>query len=138
MVSQHQRVRHRLEGERIRRTGNQALVRSCAERHDELVIWHVVFTSFWRHGSHGLAFDVDVVNVRLDEARPAQGGADRLSAVPQFQPSRAGFEQERREDEEVLAAHERDLDVALSAQAPLEVPRRCDATESSAEHDDTH
>jgi hypothetical protein len=58
--------------------------------------------------------------------------------VPQFEPSRAGFKQERREDEEVLAVHERDLDVAPPTQAPLEVSRRGDATKSSAKYDDTH
>ena len=39
------------------------------------------------------------------------------------------------EDEEVLAAHERDLDVAPPTEAPLEVPRHGDATESPTEHD---
>jgi hypothetical protein len=55
--------------------------------------------------------------------------------VPQFKSSGARFEQQRREDEEVLAAHERDLDVAPPAEAPLEVPRRGDATKPSAQHD---
>src|SRR6476661_4293447 len=90
------------------------------------------------NGSHRLAFDIDAVNVRLDEARPPQGGADRLSAMPQFQPARAGFEQKRRKDEEVLAADERDLEVAPRAQPPFEVPRGCDATKSSTEDDNTH
>jgi hypothetical protein len=115
VISQHQRIRHRLEGERVGRAGNQPLVRGRAHRDDEMVVRHVVAPSFGRNGSHGLAFDVHVLDVRLDEARPPQGGADRLSALPQFQPARAGFEQERREHEEVLAAHERDLDVWLPA-----------------------
>ena len=103
-----------------------------------MVVSQIVGTSLRRNGSHGLAFDVDVVNGRLDESRPPQGGADRLGAVPQFQPSRAGFEQQRREDEEVLAAHERDLDVAPPAEAPLEVPRRGNAAKPSAQHDNAH
>jgi hypothetical protein len=103
-----------------------------------MVVWQVVAISVRRHGSDRLALDVDVVNGRLDEARPPQGGANRLSAVPQLESARARFEEERCEDEEVLAAHERDLDVAPTTQAPLEVSRRGDATKSSAKYDDTH
>jgi hypothetical protein len=58
--------------------------------------------------------------------------------MPQLQPAGAGLEQERREHEEVLAAHERDLDVRVPPQESLEVPRRGHAAESTAEHDDAH
>src|SRR4051812_9730359 len=78
------------------------------------------------------------VNARLDEACPPQGGADRLRAVPQFQPPRAGFKQERGEDEEILAADKRNLDIAPTTQTPLEVARRGHATKASAEYDNTH
>jgi hypothetical protein len=79
-----------------------------------------------------------MIDAGLDESRSWQGGADRLRAVPQFQPSGTRFEQERREHEEVLAADERDLDIGLVSQAPLEVPRGRDATKSSAEYDNAH
>jgi len=49
----------------------------------------------------------------------SKDGTDWLGTVPQFQPSGAGFEQKWREDEEVLATHERDLDVRVAAQAFL-------------------
>jgi len=40
--------------------------------------------------------------------------------------------------EEVLAAHESDLDIGVPAQDPLEVSHGRYATESAAEDDDTH
>ena len=89
-------------------------------------------------GSNGLALHVDRFDGRLDKARPPQGCADGLRAVPQFQPSGARFEQKRRDDEEILAAHERDLDVTVAAQRPLQVARRRHATESASEHNNTH
>ena len=48
VVSQHQRVRHRLERERVRRAGNQLLVRGRAERHDEMVVRQVVASALRR------------------------------------------------------------------------------------------
>jgi hypothetical protein len=58
--------------------------------------------------------------------------------MPQFQPAGAGFEQGRRQYEEVVATHERDLDVTVRAQESLEVACGCHAAESTANYDDTH
>ena len=58
--------------------------------------------------------------------------------MPQLQAAGAGLEQERREHEEVLAAHERDLDIRAPPQHPLEVSHGGDAAESAAEYDDAH
>jgi hypothetical protein len=58
--------------------------------------------------------------------------------VPEFKAPGAGLEQQRREHEEVLAAHERDLDVPSCAQDPLEMTRGRHAAESAAQYDDSH
>src|SRR5262245_27917418 len=89
-------------------------------------------------GSNRLALHVDALNGGFDKAGPSERGTDWLRAVPQFQPSGARFEQQWCNDEEVLATHERDLDVPAAAQKPLEGTRRGHAPESTAQHDNTH
>ena len=84
VISQHQRVRHRLERQRVSRAGNQLLVRRRAERDDEVVVRHVVLRSL-RATARTTALDVDTFDGRLDETRAAQRGADRLRAVPQLE-----------------------------------------------------
>jgi hypothetical membrane protein len=44
------------------------------------------------NGSNDLSLHVNTFNCCLDKAGPSEGGADRLRAVPQFQPSRARLE----------------------------------------------
>ena len=50
----------------------------------------------------------------------------------------AGLEQQRREYEEVLAAHQSDLHVGAPPQDALEVSHGRDAAESTAENDNAH
>jgi hypothetical protein len=89
-------------------------------------------------GSNEPSADVNALDSGLDKAGSPEGGADRLRAVPQLQPSGTGFEQERRQDKEILAAHERDLDVRIPAETSLEVSRPRDATESASQHNYAH
>jgi len=90
-----------------------------------VVVRQVVVGAFPRNdGSNDLTLQVDIFNRRLDEPRAPKSGTDRLSAVPQFQSSGARFEQKRCHDEEILTAHERDLDIAVPTQTMLEVTRR--------------
>jgi hypothetical protein len=83
-------------------------------------------------------FDVDVLYGRLDEARPAQRGPDRLRAMSQLEDPGARLEEQRRQHEEVVAAHERDLDAVLSADQALEVARHRHPTEATPKDHDTH
>ena len=88
-------------------------------------------------GSDGMrepTFHVHTVDRRLDEARSPERRADWLRAVPKLDPAGAGLEEERREDEEILAAHERNLDVC--ACDPLQVTDGCETAEPAAEHHD--
>src|SRR3954468_17783815 len=103
-----------------------------------MVVRHVVRRAAAGSGANDLPIDVDALNCGLDKTRRLKCSTDRLRTVPQLQPSRAGFEQKWRDDEEVLTAHERNLDPRASAQRPLEVACRRHAAESAAQYDDTH
>jgi hypothetical protein len=81
---------------------------------------------------------VNTIDGGLDEACVAESGTNGLRAVPELQPSGAGFEEEGREDEEVLAAHKRDLDIRTPAKQALEMARGRHAAKAAAQHDDTH
>jgi hypothetical protein len=102
-----------------------------------MVVRQLTLASVGGDGPNDVALNVDAFDGCLDKACPSQGGTDWLRAVPQLQPSGAGLEQKGRDDEEVLATYERDLDVAVPAQTPLEVTRRGHPTESATQHDDT-
>jgi hypothetical protein len=52
--------------------------------------------------------------------------------MAKLQPAGACLEQQGREHEEVLAAHESNLDIRVSAQDPLEVSHGCKAAEAAA------
>src|SRR4029078_1813706 len=102
-----------------------------------MVVWQRMIDSLRSNGSNDLSFHVNLFNRGLDEARTSKRGADWLRAMPQFQPSRARLEQQRCEDKEVFAAHQRNLDHPLPAPHSRRVARGCLAPESAAKHDDT-
>ena len=83
---------------------------------------------------HARTLYVNVLDRCLDESRTSKRRSDRLRAVTELQPAGAGFEQERCEHEEVLAAHERNLDVR--AQGSFEVAGGRHAAEPAAQHHD--
>ena len=118
VISQHQRIRHRLERQGVRRAGNQSVVRRRAKRDHQMVVGQAVRAAFGSHGSNELSFEVNRFDGGFDEAGALKGGADGLRAMSQLQPAGACLEQERREHEEVLAAHESDLDICSAAAGP--------------------
>src|SRR5512133_20073 len=103
-----------------------------------MVVGQVVRARLWSDRADDAALDVNTFDGCLDEPGPSKGSADWLRAMSELQPSRARFEQQRREDEEILAADERDLDVCMAAERSFQVTRRGHATESPSEHDDAH
>ena len=138
VISQHQRIRHRLERQGVRRTRNQSIVRRRAERDHQMVVGQAVGAVFGSHGSNELPFEVNRFDGGFDEAGSLQCCADGLRAMSQLQPAGACLEQERREHEEVLAAHESDLDIFAPPQDPFEVSHDRHAAESPAEDENAH
>jgi hypothetical protein len=135
VISEHERVGHRLEGERGLGAGNLREVRVGAERDDELVVRELAHRPLGQH-AHDAPTHIHIGDRRLDESRATKRGANRLRAVPELQRSRAGFEEQRREHEEIDAAHEGDLDVRPSSQPSLECARRGHTSEPASEHHD--
>jgi hypothetical protein len=138
VISQHQRIRHRLERQGIRRTGNESVIRRGAERDHQLVVRQAVRGAFGTHGSNDLVLHINRFDRGFDEASASKGSADGLRAVSQLQPSGACLEHEWGEHENILAAHQRDLDIFVSAQHPLQVSHGGDAAESAAEYNNAH
>src|SRR6188474_532645 len=116
--------------------GNLSHVRSRAERQNDVVVGQFVGGSFRRDDPHDLAVDIDVFDRRLDEARAPEAGADRLRAMAKLQDAGARLEEERAEEEEVVAADERDLDVGPPAELPVEMASGGEASDSAAQNED--
>jgi hypothetical protein len=103
-----------------------------------VVVRQVVRVALGSHGADELSFDLDRFDGGFDEAGSLKCSADGLRAVTQLQPAGACLEQKGREHEEVLAAHESELDIWAPPQDPLEVSHGRHAAESAAEHDNAH
>src|SRR5262245_1993749 len=103
-----------------------------------MVVGQAVLGAIRSHGANELPFHVHRFDGRFDEARVLKRGADGLRAMPQLQHAGACLEQERREHEKVLAAHESDLNTSAPAQDTLEVSHSRDAAESAAKDDNAH
>src|SRR5262245_17853300 len=101
-----------------------------------MVVGQVVGHVLCRNRTNQPPLHVDRLDCRLDKTRSAKRRADRLSAMAEFQPARARLEKQRCDDEEVLTADERDLDVWTKQS--LEMTCRRHTTPSSTEHDQTH
>ena len=76
-----------------------------------MVVRQVVRAALGVNRSNDLMLRVDTLDRCFDETRPSERRADRLRAMPELEPARAGLEQERCEHEEVLATDQRDVDV---------------------------
>ena len=85
MISQHQRVRHRLEGQRVRGAGNQSVVRRRAKRDHQMVVGEAVRVAFGSHGSNELSVEVNRFDGGFDEAGPLKCGTDGLCTMSQLQ-----------------------------------------------------
>ena len=99
-----------------------------------MVVGLVARTALWSQGWNDLSRDVNRFHCGFDEPGSSKRGADGLRAMPQFQAACTGLEQERCEHEEVLAAHESNLDVR--AQGSFEVACGRHAAEPAAQHHD--
>jgi len=80
--------------------------------------------------------DVDLVHRGLDEPHAIEARPDGLRAVTQLDHAGAGLEEQGREQEEVVAVHESDLDVLAVSQFPVEVPRRGESAHATTGDDD--
>ena len=103
-----------------------------------MVVGQLVCIAFRDHGSNELSVEDNRFDGGFDEAGSSKRGADGLRAMPQLQAAGTGLEQKRCEHEEVLAAHESDLDIRAPTQHPLEVSHGGDAAESAAKYNNTH
>src|SRR4051794_34369894 len=103
-----------------------------------MIVRNAVRAAIRSHGSNELSIDVNRFDGGFDEAGSLKCSADGLCGMRQLRPPRAYLQQQGRECEEVLWAHESHLDIGGPAQAPLEVSHRRYAAESAAEDDNTH
>src|SRR5688500_10495633 len=94
-----------------------------------MIVREVVRDAASRDGVHHASLGIHALDRRLDESCSAQRGADGLRTMTQLECSRARLEEERREHEEVVAAHERDLDGLRATVQSLQLPCRGDAAE---------
>jgi hypothetical protein len=102
-----------------------------------MVVGEVVHSPFGGDDAHHTPFDIDMLDRRLDEARASEARADRLRAVAELEHAGARLEEEGAQQEEVVPADERDLDVGLSGELSVEMAGGGEAADATAEDEDT-
>ena len=110
----------------------------AAQGHDQAVVVQPMQVAVAAHDRHLLRVEIDPLDVGGDRParRPSHLRAQCRHAVAGLELPGADLRQERREEREVLAADEPDLDVVAPPREALEVLRRLDAGEASTEDED--
>ena len=138
-VAERERIGQRLHADRV---VGDALdpERGClaAEGHHQGVVAEPMRIAVAAGDGDPLRVEVDAGDVtgHRPAGRPAQLRAECRDTVPGLELPRADLGQERREEREVLAADDPDLDVVPSPRQPLEMARGLDPGEATT--DDEH
>ncbi len=98
-----------------------------------MVVGQLVVLTVGGHVDH-TAFQVDALNRGLPEPCASQERADGEGAVSQVEGSRADLEQQRRHDQEVVPAHQSDLDIGTALAKFLQVAGGVHATEAATQY----
>ena len=136
VAAQMERVGQVLERHRVLGQAAQAAeIRDVAERDHQMVVGdRVRVRAEARAGHHHLARQVDRFDLAHVDVGARQQPAQRANRVGQADGSGDHLRQHRLEDEVVLLADERDLEVALPSECLLERLRGVNAGESAAQH----
>src|SRR5262249_9914382 len=136
VVAEQQTVGEGLEGEGIFRAGDHSSVGHPSEGEHELVVGH--FTRFFHVGQvNYAAVQVDALDRGFDEARGPQERADREGAMAEVKCSGTDLEEQRRHHEEIVPAHNDEVDIRALPAEFFEVAGRVDSTEAAAEDYDS-
>jgi hypothetical protein len=135
VVAEQEGVGERLEREGVLRTGDHRSVGHRPQRQDQLVVGQ--FGAFGPGAQVDHApLQVDLLNRRLDEPGGPQKGADRQGAVAHVQGAGTDLEEQRGHQEEVVPAHQNDLDIRAALAKPFQAASGVDATKAAAENQD--
>ena len=135
VVAQEQGVGERLERERVLRAGDHALVGQGPECQDQLIVGQVAGSPGRGHANRP-ALQVDALHAPLAEAGGPQERPHGERAVPQIEGARAHLEQQRRHQEEVVPAHQDDLDIRPPLAELFQLAGGVDPAEAPAEDHD--
>ena len=137
-VAQHDRIAERFHRERaLLETGKAEEVRHRAERDHQMVVRQLVGVRIGavRHDD-GASREVDALDVAVEELHARQELADGIHDVGDVEVARGDLVQHRREEEKIVAAHDRHLHAAVAAEPPLQLERGVDAAEAAADDHD--
>ena len=135
VVPQEQGVGERLERERVLRAGDHVLVGQRPERQDQLIVGQLDGSTGRGHADRP-ALQVDALHASLAEAGGSQERPHGERAVPQVEGARAHLEEQRRDQEEVVPAHQDDLDIRPPLAELLQVAGGVDPAEATAKDHD--
>ena len=117
------------------RTRRQVLGGQAPERQNELIVRQCATSTGGVHVDRAV-LQVDALYSRLGEAGGSQERPHRERAVPEVESSRAHLEEQRRDEEEVVPAHQDDLDIRPPLAELFQVAGGVHATEATAEDHD--
>ena len=112
VVTEQESIGEGFEGEGVLGTGDHRAIGPCPEGQDQLIVGQFTALSGGSQVDHP-ALQIDALNRRLDETRGPQKGTDREAAMAHVKGSGEDLKQQRRHEQEVVPAHQNDLDVRV-------------------------
>jgi len=88
--------------------------------------------------THRARVHVDTVHLGLDKCYVTKNASYRIDNVARVKLTRRHFVQHRSEQHEVLAAHERHLNIGAARKCLVEIHGRAKPCEAAARYDDLH
>ena len=135
VVAEQEGVGEGLEREGVLRTGDHGAVGHGPQRQDQVVVGQFRVLSGAGQVDHP-PIQVDAAHRRLAEPGGPQEGADGEGAMNRIKRPGKHLEQQRRHEEEVVPAHENDLDVRPALEKLLQAAGRVDPAEAAAQDHD--
>ena len=132
VVAEQESVGESFEGECVLRSGDHHAVGHCPQGQDQLIVGQVPAFAGGVQVHHP-PLQVDALHRGLDKTRGPQKGPEREGAMAHVKGSGKDLKQQRRHEQEVVPAHQNDLDIRTAFEEPFQAAGREDSAKAAAE-----
>jgi hypothetical protein len=123
----------------LRHAGNIERVGLGTQGDEQVIELEIALESFHAaDATHRARVHVDTVHLGLDKCHVTKNASYRIDNVARVKLTRRHFVQHRSEQDEILAAHERHVDIRTARESLVEIHGRAEPCETAARYDDLH
>jgi hypothetical protein len=123
----------------LRYAGNIERVGLGPHGDEQVIELEIALESFHAaDATHRAHVHVNTVHLGLDKSHVTKNASYRIDNVARVKLARRHFVQHRSEQHEILAAHERHVDIRAARESLVEIHGRAEPCEAAARYDDLH